>query len=83
METQFSVGGCLEIRQRGGGRSLAGSFPYGRTATVRDRGRVRKETFRLGAFIWQIRAFAETLKDLNAAWLKLAMRLWKRLAMMS
>ena len=67
METQWSVGGCLEIRQRGGGRSLSGSFLYGRTATVRDRGRVRKETFRLGAFSWQIRAFAETLKDLNAA----------------
>ena len=45
----------------------SGSFPYGRTATVRDRGRVRKETFRLGAFSWQIRAFAEVLKDLNAA----------------
>ena len=66
METQFSVLGSLELRQRGGGRSLSGSFPYGRTATVRDRGRLRKEVFRLGAFSWQIRAFAETLKDLNA-----------------
>ena len=62
METQFSVGGCLEIRQRGGGRLLAGSFPYARTATVRDRGRVRKETFRLGAFSWQIRALPRRLK---------------------
>ena len=51
METQSSVGGCLEIRQRGGGRSLSGSFPYRRTATVRDRGRVRKETSALVHFV--------------------------------
>ena len=67
METQWSVGGCLEIRQRGGGRSLSGSFPYGRTATVRDRGRVRKETFRQGAFSWQLREFARVTQELNAA----------------
>ena len=66
METLWFADGELEIRRGGGGRSLSGSFPYGRTATVRDRGRVRKEVFRLGAFSWQIRAFAETLKDLNA-----------------
>ena len=67
METQFSVGGCLEIRQRGAGRSLSGSFPYGRTATVRDRGRVRKETFRQGAFSWQLREFARVTSELNIA----------------
>ena len=67
METQFSVGGCLEIRQRGAGRSLSGSFPYGKTATVRDRGRVRKETFRQGAFSWQLREFARVTSELNIA----------------
>ena len=38
----------LEIRQAG--RSLSGSFRYGSTATVRDRGRVRKERFAPRAF---------------------------------
>ena len=67
METQWSVDGSLELRQRGGSRLLAGSFPYGRTATVNDRGRVRKETFRLGAFSWQLREFARVTHELNAA----------------
>ena len=41
----------LEIRQRRGGRrGIFGSFKYNRTATVRDRGRRRKETIRSGAF---------------------------------
>ena len=51
----------------GGSRLLAGSFPYGRTATVKDRGRVRKETFRQGAFSWQLREFARVTQELNAA----------------
>ena len=49
--------GELEIRARGGGRSLSGSFPYNKIATVRDRGRVRKERFKSRAFSWQIREF--------------------------
>ena len=40
----------LEIRQSGRGRVLHGSFRYGSTATIRDRGRVRKETFEPRAF---------------------------------
>ena len=40
----------LEIRQTGQGRQLTGSFPYGSMATVRDRGRVRKERFSPRAF---------------------------------
>ena len=44
----------LELRQRGGGRSLSGRFPYRSTATVRDRGRVRKETFGLRAFAFAV-----------------------------
>ncbi len=44
----------LEIRQVGGSRVLSGSFPYGSTATVSDRGRVRKESFSTGAFRFAI-----------------------------
>lgn len=40
--------GQLEYRQRG--RELIGRFPYGKLATVRDRGRVRKERFSRRAF---------------------------------
>ena len=38
----------LELRQRG--RRLSGRFPYGATATVSDRGTVRKERFAKRAF---------------------------------
>lgn len=38
----------LEVRQAG--RLLAGAFKYGSTATIRDRGRVRKERFAPRAF---------------------------------
>ena len=40
----------LETRQRGGGRRLRGRFPYNSTATLRDRGRIRKERFGRRAF---------------------------------
>ena len=49
--------GHLEIRARGSGRVLTGRFPYGRTATVRSGGRVRKERFAPGALAWQVREF--------------------------
>ena len=49
--------GHLEIRARGSGRVLWGLFPYGRTATVRSRGRVRKERFAPGALGWQVQEF--------------------------
>ena len=42
----------LEIRARG--RRLRGSFPYGKLATRRDRGRTRKETFHPLAFAFTI-----------------------------
>lgn len=44
----------LEIRQRGGGRTMSGRFPYGSRATVRDRGRVRKETVASRAFAFAV-----------------------------
>ncbi len=44
----------LEIRRSGGMRILTGRFNYGSTATVRDRGRVRKERFEPRAFRFAI-----------------------------
>ena len=44
----------LEIRRSGGMRILSGRFNYGSTATVRDRGRVRKERFEPRAFRFAI-----------------------------
>ena len=46
----------LEIRQRRGGRGreIRGSFRYGVSATMRDRGRVRKERISAGAFRFAI-----------------------------
>ena len=46
--------GALEIRQSGGARTLHGSFNYGSMATLRDRGRVRKEKFESNAFRFAI-----------------------------
>ncbi len=62
--------GSLEIRARGDGkRVLSGSFPLGRTATVRSSGRVRKERFargRGGASVsWQVRKFQELQEELS------------------
>ena len=44
----------LEIRRSGGMRILSGRFNYGSTATIRDRGRVRKERFEPRAFRFAI-----------------------------
>ena len=44
----------LEIRQIGGARQITGHFPYNTTATMADRGRVRKEMFANGAFKYAI-----------------------------
>ena len=44
----------LEIRRSGGMRTLSGRFNYGSTATIRDRGRVRKERFEPRAFRFAI-----------------------------
>ena len=64
--------GSLEIRAKGRGRSLRGRFPYSpgagrRMATVRDRGRVRKERIAPDAFGWQLSRFAEVQKQLAEA----------------
>ena len=46
--------GELEICQSGQGRTLHGRFNYGSMATMRDRGRVRKERFEPRAFRFAI-----------------------------
>ncbi len=46
--------GALEIRRSGGARLLTGRFNYGSTATLRNRGRVRKERFEPRAFRYAI-----------------------------
>ena len=67
METIIFDGG-LEIRRVGGGRILSGSFPLGRTATIRSNGRVRKEKFRRGnggaSMSWQYREFQKLQSQL-------------------
>ena len=63
MELYFD--GELELRARGGGRSLRGAFPYGKTATIRDRGKVRKERFKARAFGWQLEEFAKLQEELG------------------
>jgi len=55
----------LEIRQEAGERLLSGSFPYGALATVRDRGRVRKERFGGDAFGWQLEEFGRLQQELS------------------
>ena len=56
--------GNLEIRQFGGARSIVGTFHYGVTGTVSDRGRVRKESFSSRAFRFAIDQEPERRIDL-------------------
>ena len=60
----------LELRQRG--RQLSGSFPYGATGVISDRGTVRKERFSKRAFSFAIDDDTRTISllrghDFNAA----------------
>ena len=48
--------GELEIRARGGRRRLRGRFPYRSTATIADRGAIRKERFEPRAFRFAVEA---------------------------
>ena len=56
--------GELEVRQRGGARVLHGRFNYQSMATLRDRGRVRKESFAPRAFRFAIEQEPERRIDL-------------------
>ena len=58
--------GTFEVRARGGGgRVLTGSFPYGKTATVRASGRTRKERFAPDSLSWQVREFEKVQAELG------------------
>ena len=57
----------LEVRQRGDREVLSGSFPYGRTATRADRGRVRKELFRPGALNWRLQQWEALQEEMAEA----------------
>ena len=54
MNKAIPVDGGLRIRQDGGDSWLDGYFPYNTNATINDRGSVRKESFRPGAFSFTI-----------------------------
>ncbi len=58
--------GELEIRARGGKSILRGTFPYGKIATIRSGGRVRKERFKSGSMSWQVRKFQELQEEMAA-----------------
>ena len=49
--------GEIEVRARGGGRTISASFPYNRTATVASGGRTRKERFNSYSLSWQVKEF--------------------------
>ena len=54
--TEYAVlVGSIEVRRGGGGRTLTGSFPYGKLAVRSDSGRVRKERFAARAFSFALR----------------------------
>ena len=53
----------LELRQRG--RRLSGRFPYGRTATMKATGKVRKEMIVSGAFNFALRDLTREIQVLS------------------
>lgn len=58
--------GELGLRQEGNRRRLFGKFPYGATATISDRGSVRKERMLPHAFRWSAevaRPLAEAIQE--------------------
>ena len=64
MDYPVYIPAALEIRQGSrGGPSIHGSFSYGRTATMSDRGRVRKESFGPRAFRFAIEQ--EPTREIN------------------
>ncbi len=60
----FDGGFEIRVRDRGGGRVLSGKFPLGKTATIRSKGRVRKERFAPDSMSWQVREFAKLQGEL-------------------
>lgn len=68
MATEFAVWpGQLEIREEGDSPVLTARFPLNTTATVRNRGRVRKERFSTGSMSWQVREFQKLQQEMANA----------------
>ena len=55
----------LEIREVGGASILHGRLAYGQTATISDRGRVRKERLGPDSLGWQMREFAKLQEQMQ------------------
>ena len=59
--------GALEVRQKSNGfKTLAGRFLYNKVATVRDRGRRRKERIGPNAFAYSITAWKQLQAQIDA-----------------
>lgn len=56
---------CLDLEYRARGRRLSGSFRYGATAIISDRGRVRKERFAPRAFAYAVDDVTREISLLN------------------
>ena len=56
--------GQLEVRADGDRPIITGRFPLGVTATISNRGRVRKERFAPGSMSWQVREFEKVQREL-------------------
>lgn len=66
MVTEYAIWpGQFEIRSRDGQDYLTGEFPYDTMATVRSRGRTRKERFRDYSLSWQVREFEKLQAELG------------------
>ena len=51
---EYAVFDCLDLEYRAKGRRLSGRFPYNSTATISDRGTVRKEKIQSRAFSFSV-----------------------------
>ena len=65
MDDYITFDGQLEIRQEGDTPFLTASFPLNKTATVSNRGRVRKERFNSGSMSWQVREFQKLQTEMS------------------
>ena len=74
MEQASFQPGELEIRQDGKRRQLRGKIPYGSMATVRDRGRVRKEKFEPYSFAICNRGYRATNSFVGRSFIRPAAR---------
>ena len=67
LEQRAIYDGVLEIRAKGtsGSRTIYGTFPYNKLATLRNRGKVRKEMLMSHAFRWSVDQIERIKKEIN------------------